>query len=131
MNRPTFDLVDDVFAAYRLTRLVSADVITGPIRGRIVRDAYRRQAQREHTTLSERVGQAAGKMRWSEWDDLAISEGDAAPKLATLVTCRWCAGFYVSVFVVLARRYRPTLWQPVARTFALSAASALVARGED
>jgi hypothetical protein len=48
------------------------------------------------------------------------------PKLATLVTCRWCAGMWIAAGVTLA----PRAWDPVARGLALSAGAVLLARLE-
>lgn len=122
----TLDLTVDILAAYRITKLVTHDTITAGPRAKLIEAAYRRQARAEHTTLSERIGQPLRSMRPSDWDDLAIGEAECAPKVATLVTCRWCAGFYVAVAVVVARRYWRG-WDGASRALALSAGAALVA----
>lgn len=125
------DLFVDSIAAYRLTRFVTADVLTAGLRAKLIEGAYRRQARREHVTLSERAGQPIRQMRPSDWDDLAISEGECAPKLATLITCRWCAGVWIAAGVLVARRVAPRVWPVAARGLVISSASALVARIED
>lgn len=116
------DATIDALAAYRLTRLVTKDSITLPIRARIIRAAYRRH-EGELPDADERRPDYY-------WQDTA--EGDpAAPKVAELVVCRWCAGMWISCFVIVARRYAGVLWDPLARALALSAAAALVAGLED
>jgi hypothetical protein len=56
---------------------------------------------------------------------------DHPPRLATLVTCRWCAGVWIAGGVAAARRCAPTAWDPVARGLALAAAAVLLAGLED
>ena len=41
------------------------------------------------------------------------------PKLARLITCRWCAGVWIAAGVVGARSLAPRAWTPVARALAL------------
>jgi hypothetical protein len=64
------------------------------------------------------------------WDHLARTD-PGAPKLATLVTCRFCAGVWISAGVVLARRYAPRYWRPISEVLTASAAAVLVANLED
>lgn len=111
-------VTDDALATYRLTRLATADVILAAPRNAVCRWAYR-----------NRLTAVAGEGP-QPWADLAMDD-ESAPKLATLVTCRWCAGMWVAFGVVAARRLFPRAWQPVARALALSAGAALVARLED
>src|SRR4051812_28578715 len=88
MRPPAVDLVVDALATYRLTRLATADVISEPVRRSI-------------------VGRTLG---WSgrDVDDAGPSAeavvGDLSdpPKLAQLVTCRWCAGVWIAGGVVVA-----------------------------
>lgn len=107
----------DALSAYRLTRLVTADTILDGPRDAVVRWSYRDVK--------------------SFWDPKIITptefamEDDDPPKLATLITCRWCAGTWVSLFVVAARRYAPRIWDPLAQALAMSAGAALLARLED
>jgi hypothetical protein len=110
------DLAVDVLAAHRLTRLVTADVITEPARERLLRWAYRRHGD-------------TGSEPATGWTDYAEVDPDA-PRLARLVTCRWCAGFYVSAGVVAARRWLPG-WSFLAKVLATSSAAALLAAPED
>lgn len=111
----------DALAAYRLTRLVTADTITLALRARIIRWTYERKGDTDWI--------ASGTTD-SQWE-LIPDDDDDPPKLATLITCRWCAGMWISGFVIAARRYAPGIWAPIARALALSAAAALVARLED
>lgn len=93
MTEPVELLVAGLAAA-RLTRLVTTDVVSASVRDRIVREAYlARDGRADHT--------ADGL-----WADLAQLDGEAAPKLATLITCRWCVSVWVAVAVVVARRTR-------------------------
>lgn len=108
----------DALAAYRLTRLVTADVILDGPRDAVVRWAYR---HRDHDISDTLPG---------DWAGFAMDDPHS-PKLATLLTCRWCAGFYCALFVVAARRYAPRLWDPLAQALAMSAGAALLARLED
>lgn len=113
----------DALAAYRLTRLVTADVLTEKLRDAFVARAYA-------DSIAERTLPAAlmdGQLSWSQF---AKHDADA-PKLATLVTCRWCAGMWISFGVIAARRLAPALWDPIAKALVCSAAAALIARLED
>lgn len=122
-------MLDDALAAYRLTRLVTADTILAEPRNAIARWAYHRAAMAKPAEPLPELAytELAGPQPWA---DLAMDDPDA-PKLATLVTCRWCAGVWVAFGVVAARRLFPRAWQPVARALALSAGAALLARLED
>lgn len=114
------NLVVDAVAAYRLTRLATADVITEPARSAVIQAAYRHDG---------RWRDAVRSAPYSTWTERAMDD-EQPPKLAKLVTCRWCAGWWISVLVVVARRRCPKLWQPVAEVAVCSAAAALLARLE-
>jgi len=47
--------------------------------------------------------------------------------LAELLRCYWCAGMWVSVGVVTARRLMPDTWDLIARSLAASAVTGLIA----
>lgn len=115
--------VVDALAAYRLTRLATADTLLDGPRDRMVEAAYtaagRAEANRPHPNEP------------GAWADVAVADGGNAPKLATLVTCRWCAGFWCSALVVLARRRGWRWWPPLANALAYSAAAVLVSRLEE
>lgn len=111
-----WELAIDGLAAYRLTRLATADVISEPLRRSVV----------------DRVVANGGEPPPD--GDTAQDVVDAMtepPKLARLITCRWCAGMWIAAGVVGARSLAPRAWTPVARTLALSAAATLIARAED
>lgn len=110
------DLVIDGLAAYRLTRLVTADSITEGPRRAVVLWAFRREPVRPAVEPGSTIAETL--------DDYDF---DQVPKLATLVTCRWCVGVYVAFAVVAARRLAPRAWGPVAEGLALAAAAALAA----
>lgn len=136
MNLPTAMI--DGLAAYRLTRLVTADTITDRWRDRWIADAYH-----ETPTYGRRGSEAefaapvvlgdgeliARPVFPGDWPDL-VERDSSPPRLAELVTCRWCAGMWVGFGVIAARAFAPRFWDPVARALALSAAAALIARLE-
>jgi hypothetical protein len=122
-------LLLDFLSAYRITRLITADTILDGPRDALVIAAYERRgpltlvndlANAEDIDLSTPGG----------WSELAQVDPDA-PKLSTLVTCRFCAGFWCSALVVVARRRFPRQWAPIAEALALSAGAALIAGLED
>jgi hypothetical protein len=117
------ELALDTVAAYRLTRLATADTITEPLRGSIITASYAWNGDEDQLALQREANP------FSTWADL-VSMDPEPPKMAKLVTCRWCAGWWISVLVVLMRRRHPRLWQPVAEVAACSAAAALIARLE-
>jgi hypothetical protein len=106
-------LLLDALAVHRLSRLVAEDTITEPVRDAVVATAYRRAGADTRPEL----------MSWTEW----AAEDSDAPKLATLVTCRWCVGTWVAMGVVVLRRLSPRAWEPVAEVLALSSVGTLVA----
>lgn len=116
------ELATDALAAYRLTRLVTADTIAAPIRDRWVEASYVAQGRAEQHRPHPEVPGA--------WSEEAMADEDP-PKLAELVVCRWCAGMWVSLGVVAARRTLPRAWGPLATALAFSAGAALLAQLED
>ena len=111
------ELTMDLLATYRLTRLATADVIAEPARRSFI----------------ERLGRSAGQdLGPPEESSLAMVDSmKDPPKLARLITCRWCAGVWIAGGVVVARRLAPQLWDPVAKALALSAGAGLLAGLED
>lgn len=116
----------DCAAAYRLTKLLTDDVVTQAARSRFVQAAYVGAGQEGRARAAMRE---AGYDR-DEWDRYARDDPDA-PKLATLATCRWCAGMYVAGAVTAARLLWPAGWRWAARGLTAAAASALLAGLED
>lgn len=107
--------------AFRLTRLLIDDMLP-PFP--YLRDKLSRWAdQRYRTTL------------WGP--DRTLTEDQANQKLtltggqhtlAYLITCYWCAGFWISLAVVLAASLTPAaVWAVLALPFALSAVVGLLA----
>lgn len=115
------DLLVDVLAVHRITRLVTADLVTRPWRTRLIRSAYERSD-------NELRGYALNANEASL--DALPHDDDLAPKLATLVTCPWCVSIYAAAGVLLARRYAPGVWRIAAYGLALSTASTLIANRE-
>lgn len=109
------ELAVDGLAAYRLTRLATADIISEPWR----RSVVDRLVANGHEDAAE--GETAQDV---------VDAMVEPPRLARLLTCRWCAGVWIAAGVVGARAVAPRVWEPVARTLALSAAATLIARAE-
>lgn len=116
-------LLLDALSAYRLTRLITADTILDGPRDALVKWSYGRRPNKPAPDLFD--SRLPG-----EWSTAAMDDPHA-PKLATLVTCRWCSGAYVAAAVVIARRRFPRQWAPIAEALALSAGAALIAGLED
>lgn len=111
-------LIVDAVAVYRLARLVTADDLTEDLRDALVLAAYRwRGLDLPNGYTDQTPAERA-------------MQDPAAPKLATLITCRWCAGMWLALGVVfVARRFR--WWPAMADALACSAAAALLARLEE
>jgi hypothetical protein len=126
-------LLLDFLAAYRLTRLITADTVLDGPRDALVLRAYQGKAWQKSK------GRIPGDLATEEGIDLLAPGGWSelaqvdphAPKLATLVTCRWCSGWYCAMLVVVARHRFPRQWAPIAEALALSAGAALIAGLED
>lgn len=113
-------MLTDAGAAYRLTRLVTADTLVDRPRDRIVRRSY--LATRRHLFTPETLEGLDGEDgAWSAW----AREDQHPPKLAELVTCPWCSGVWIGFGIVAARTVAPRAWRPVARALTLAAAGAL------
>lgn len=95
-------LVVDVMAVYRLTRLVTRDEITEPLR-----------------VMVEKELDSVGESGW-------ISSGTTG-KLKYVLRCDWCASMYVAAFVFYYRNRNPQTWEAVAPVLAASAATGLLA----
>jgi hypothetical protein len=114
-SSPWLELAVDALATYRLTRLATADVISEPARMAVLRRVGAEPPPGDEDPSAQQVVEAM----------------DDPPRLATLVTCRWCAGMWIAGGVALARRAAPGPWDPVARGLALAATAVLLARLED
>lgn len=125
--RSTERLVVDAIAVYRLTKLATDDSITQPIRDRIIEAAYATQGRVEHERRA--FEEHEGAMREGDWQRI-VEEDDEPPKLAALVTCRWCASMWVALGLVAVVR-RARWWPAMSDALAFSAAGALLARFEE
>lgn len=77
-------LIVTVGAAARLTRIVTRDAITQPLRDFVLFNRDQRRARRRNQALPGPRRPAAAKARaWAH----------------TLITCDWCAGFWISALV--------------------------------
>jgi hypothetical protein len=110
-----FGLVVDVLATYRLTRLATADVISEPVRMALLRKVGAEPPPGADDPTAQEV----------------VESLDQPPRLATLVTCRWCAGMWIAAGVTAARLTAPRAWEVAARSLALSAGAVLLSRLED
>lgn len=110
-------------ATARLTRLIVADKLTEPVRGALIRQAYR---WAEPWTTK-------GKTPADRNKDLRLAMSSAPmPMLAYLVTCPWCVSIYVAAGVApLAWLWGTRPWLAIpALVLAFSHITGLLARGE-
>lgn len=123
-------LLLDFLSAYRITRLITADTILDGPRDALVRRAYASQPYEPGRISLVCADQDINLNEPGGWTELAQVDPHA-PKLTTLAWCRFCAGVWCSVLVVIARRRFPRQWAPIAEALALSAGAALIAGLED
>jgi len=114
-SSPWLGLAVDVLATYRLTRLATADVISEPVRMAVIRRTGAIPPPGDDDPTAQEV----------------VANMQDPPRLATLLTCRWCAGIWIAAAVTTARAVAPRAWDPVARGLALSASAVLLSRLED
>src|SRR3954451_17071979 len=98
-------LAVDVLATYRLTRLVTADVISEPMRLAFLRRVGGQPPDGAEAPTAQKIVEVIAP----------------PPRLATLITCRWCAGVWIAGGVTVARALAPKPWAVLARGLALSA----------
>jgi hypothetical protein len=121
------DLALDALAAYRLTRLVTKDTVTRPLRARLIRHAYENSpGWIGLASDSDGQGVHALTQTESEWDEMPHDDDDT-PKLAAFIVCPWCVGLWISLGITAARRYTPRAWAPLAHALALSTMAGLLA----
>ena len=94
-------VITDALAAYRLTRLITEDTITEPLR--------------------ERVYAAHGDP----------SDPSNQLTLSYLVSCPHCTGIYAAAFTTAARLLFPRAWTPVATALAIAAAISIYAENRE
>lgn len=121
----------DALAAFRLTRLATADSITQDAREAVLSWAMRNNDDPPSFHDATWPPDLDADRPMQHWVEAHREHHEPIPKLADLVTCRWCASVWVSLGVVAARRLAPRLWGPLARALAMSALAALLARLED
>lgn len=109
----TADLVVDVLAVHRLTRLLTRDKVTDGLREAWIAEAYE---------AAGRDDAPPGGVSWQQ--HLAVDE--SPPARAYVAGCSWCVSVWTAVAVVSARRLVPGLWGPVGRVLAFSAVVGLV-----
>jgi hypothetical protein len=112
---PWMPLALDLLATYRLTRLATADVISEPVRMAVLRRVGAEPPPGDEDPTAQEV----------------VESLQDPPRLATLVTCRWCAGMWIAAGVTAARLVAPRTWDVAARGLALSAGAVLLSRFED
>ena len=105
VNRQTSTLVVDALAVARLTRLVTTDRITRPLRRRAVAAAY---------------APAPLPDGWEDLGPTTVTDDPDAPKTAYLLSCDWCASFHCAALVLVLRATIPGVWDPIARILAAS-----------
>ena len=90
-----FDMVVDVLAAYRLTRLATADIISEPARQTAV------------TQAPSGVRPCTGNGSCADSRSSSSRPSKTPTKLARLITCRWCAGVWIAGAVIAATPLPP------------------------
>jgi hypothetical protein len=118
VGTPALELAVDLLAAYRLTRLATADIISEPARQTAVTRLLRGTDETPEPDPDRTAQQLVEAVKHP-------------PKLARLLTCRWCAGVWIAGGVVAARLMAPRAWDPVAKGLAFSAGAALLAGFEE
>jgi hypothetical protein len=108
-------VLTDALATYRLTRLATMDVISEPIRMALLRKTGAEPPPGAEDPTAQEI----------------VESIQDPPRVATLITCRWCAGMWIAAGVTVARLAAPKAWGPVSRGLALSAAAVLLSRLED
>lgn len=133
------DFLRDALSAYRITRLVTRDTLTKPLREAALAWLYRNDPPpRIEIDVSTLADRGAGRTSTVPGDEIEFDsyvdrvewERDDAPKLATLLLCPWCVGVWVGFGVMVLRRAMPRLWSPIADGLALGALAALIEKGE-
>lgn len=112
MNRRALDLLTDLGAVARLTRLVTQDALTEGLRERLAAPSFARSTPALRKTHRQRYG-----------EDVMVSGGPVPYALH----CSFCASFWVALAVLGARRAAPVASRPILRALALSHAVGLLA----
>lgn len=112
-------LLLDALAAYRLTRLVTADQITRRARAWAYRWLYKRH---DANLDDEMLGGDLDAMVDADMTE----DPDGMPQLAYLIRCRWCAGIWCALLVAAGRCIAPDAWGTVGAVLALAAVATLL-----
>lgn len=135
INSPLW-LIINALAAYRLTRLWVSDAIPPLPRLRLwiedrASDLWGPNRRKAASLQKDPVGryeEYPGGSDQREADEKTRRLYDHTPPLAYLVTCYWCSGFWISLFVVLlASLLPPVVWAIPAAALAFSAVVGLLA----
>lgn len=84
MDVPVFGFLLATLAAARVTRLVTTDTITAPLRDPLLFRVLRSASERRAIASGEEVGDPRP---WRTW-------------IYTLLTCHWCIGFWICAITV-------------------------------
>lgn len=112
MARPV-DLLLTALAAHRVTRLVTTDSITDPLRQAIF-DRWPPTLQRAGQRWNGELGLLVHRPADETWP--------RPRKVTAMLDCPWCAGFWISAAFVFGRR----IPNPLLTTFALSSVVGLI-----
>lgn len=121
----------ELLAVHRLTRLVTADIITVRVRWRIIAWSYERAGHDEGVYTGQDGGNGSGAHLDSLVEADMTEDPCDVPRLAVLVVCRWCASVWIAAAVVAAHALIPAVWLPVAAVLALSSASTMLSALEE
>ena len=99
------NLVLDLLAVHRLTRLITRDEITEPLR----------------ETIEKEIGTAV---------DAKIITAATADRLAYLIRCDWCASIWAAGFALAMKRYLPDTWANLRYVLAASTVTGFIASYE-
>jgi len=99
------NLLLDLLAVHRLTRLITRDEITNPLR----------------ETTEKEIGTAV---------TAKIISQSTADKLIYLMGCDWCASIWAASFALAMRRYMPDFWNNLKYVLAASTVTGFIASYE-
>lgn len=117
-----FDFALNALATYRITRLITTDDITRPLREKVIRHAYGDEIRKKSNEVLGSPG------AWQEFDGLTelAANDETVPNLAKLILCPHCTGVYAALAVWLGATLAPRVWKPLGTVLALSAVPSIV-----
>ena len=110
----------DALAVARLTRLVTKDAITSPVRDAIEARSVKMVAVKcisSSCSASEHQTESGDVQPWAFLRDLT--------------DCGWCSSFWLAAGVVTARKVAPRAWTPIAYGLALAAVAGWLTNRDD